>query len=240
MRYAIIADIHGNYDALEAVLEDASDRKIDQYLCLGDIVGYGSQPSDCVKKIIELDCFPVAGNHDHAAVGRINLDYFNIYARKAAYWTKENITEDDRKFLLGLPFQRHFETFAIVHGTLHSPEIFNYINSVHDALCSLATLDKMLCFMAHSHVPLAFFDTQPLSYTVDSEIQVNQNSKTLVNVGSVGQPRDEDPRACYAIYDEDEQLVTIHRVEYDIESAANKILAAGLPEMLAYRLAEGR
>jgi diadenosine tetraphosphatase ApaH/serine/threonine PP2A family protein phosphatase len=215
-------------------------QSIDMRLCLGDMVGYGAEPSECIKLVREMECFPVAGNHDHAAVDLINLDYFNIYARQAAFWTRDHISDDDKQFILSLPFQRHFDNFAVVHGTLHTPEIFNYINSVHDALCSLSSLDKPACFMAHSHVPLAFFDTQPLSYTTDTEIQVDPNSKTLVNVGSVGQPRDEDPRACYVIYDDLEHMAFFRRVEYDIDSAAKKIIAAGLPEILALRLAEGR
>lgn len=240
MRYGIFGDIHGNFDAFQAVLAAMEKEGVQEFICLGDIVGYGAQPRECVAKIQELGCMCLAGNHDHAAIGKLDIDFFNLYAREAAVWTRAALAPEDREFLADLGFVEHLPGFAVVHGSLHGPEMFNYISTIFDADLSFEALDKSILFYGHTHIPLTFFDTKPMTYTMDAEIPVGDGTRTLVNVGSVGQPRDEDPRACVAIFDDEVGVVKITRVEYDVEGAAQKIVDAGLPEALAVRLQLGK
>lgn len=240
MRYAIFGDIHGNLEALQTVVEQLQKDQIDEYLCTGDIVGYGANPEECVELVRELGALCVAGNHDHAATGCLDVSFFNQHARQAAEWTAEHLSEISKEWIQSLSFIEHAPHFVLVHGSLQAPEMFNYIQTVRDAEYSFRMLDKAVCFCGHSHVPLTFFDTDPMTYSLDSTIPVDPAGKTIINVGSVGQPRDERPEASYAVYDTHAQSVEVHRVEYDIETAANKISDASLPQALALRLWLGK
>jgi diadenosine tetraphosphatase ApaH/serine/threonine PP2A family protein phosphatase len=240
LRYGIFGDVHGNYDALAAVIDFLSAQGADVLLCTGDVVGYGAEPSRCIQTIRERCIVCLAGNHDHAACGKLDTEYFNIFARQVASWTREHLSDEEAAWLAGLPFICHFEEFTLAHGSAHGPEVFNYITTIFDAELTFECLDKPLLFYGHTHIPLAFFDTVPMKYTVDQDIPVNPDGKTLVNVGSVGQPRDEDPRASCALYDGDSHMVHMHRVVYDVKSAGAKIIEAGLPEALAMRLELGK
>jgi predicted phosphodiesterase len=244
MRYGIFGDIHGNYDALLATLEALEQESCDLLICLGDVVGYGAEPCECIEKVRGLGCVTLAGNHDHAAIDRLDVEFFNAFARQAALWTREQLSEDDKKFLEGLGFIDHYEHFAAVHGSLHGPELFNYIATIFDAELSFEALDKPVLFYGHTHIPLTFFDTTPMTYTMENEIRIMPDMKALVNVGSVGQPRDEDPRASFAVYEmtdsTGEGVVRIRRIPYDVQSAGRKIREAGLPEPLAIRLELGK
>ena len=240
MRYGIFADVHANLDAFEVVIDAMEKENIDEYICIGDIVGYGAQPSECIAQVQNLNTVALCGNHDLAAIERLNIEFFNFYARRSAYWTRDNLTNADITYLESLNFVEHYENFVLVHSTLNCPEEFNYILTLEDAEINLNVLDKPICFMAHSHVPVSFFDTNPISYDTKQDIDIEPDHKYLINVGSVGQPRDGDPRSSYAVYDTEKQKVWIRRVEYDIDSAMNKILDVGLPDILAYRLKEGK
>ncbi len=240
MRFAIFGDIHGNYEALEAVLAECAGCNIDNYLCLGDIVGYGANPNECVEKIREIGALSVCGNHDHAVIGAQNLNYFNAHARDAVIWTAKQLSPESKQWLKGLSLVEHLPDFSIVHGSLHSPELFNYVQTIKDADYNFRQMDRPLLFLGHSHYPLAFFDTAPMTYTLDPVIPLDLSVKTVVNAGSVGQPRDEDPRSCFVVYDDATSLVELIRVEYDIETAARKIFEAGLPQTLALRLTLGK
>jgi diadenosine tetraphosphatase ApaH/serine/threonine PP2A family protein phosphatase len=240
MRFAIFGDIHGNLEALEAVLRDAEGQSVDEYLCLGDIVGYGADPDLCVQRVRELGCLTVVGNHDHACTGHLDISYFNQYARAAAQWTEDALSAESIRWLESRSFVEHAETFVLVHGSLQAPEAYNYIQTVRDAEYTFRSMDKPLCFCGHSHVPLSFFATDPVTYTLDETIPVDRETRAIVNVGSVGQPRDERPQAAYGIFDAEAGAVTIRRVEYDIEAAAGKITDAGLPQPLALRLWLGK
>lgn len=240
MRYAIFGDIHGNFDALESVLKSIETESVDLMICTGDVVGYGAEPSRCIDALTKRHCLCLAGNHDHAASDKMEIEFFNIYAKQAAQWTRAQLSAQEKKYLAGLPFVFHFEEMSVVHASAHSPEVFNYIQTIFDAELSFECLDKPVLFYGHTHIPLAFFDTVPMTYTMDQEIQVNPDGKTLVNVGSVGQPRDEDARSSFAIYDTKTQMVNIRRVNYDVKSAGKKIINAGLPEALAIRLELGK
>jgi predicted phosphodiesterase len=240
LRYGIFGDIHGNYDALEAVIKALEQDGVDAYLCTGDVVGYGAEPSRCIATVREKCVVCLAGNHDHAACGKLDTEFFNIFAKQVAHWTQTHLADEERNWLASLPFICHFEDFTLAHGSAHSPEVFNYITTIFDAELSFECLDKPVLFYGHTHIPLAFFDTVPMTYTMDQEIHINPEGKTLINIGSVGQPRNEDPRASYALYDSDKQIVYLQRVSYDLKSAGRKIIEAGLPEALAIRLELGK
>jgi predicted phosphodiesterase len=240
MRYGILGDIHGNLTALEGVLARMQTERIDRLMSVGDIVGYGAAPRECIDLVREAGAVVVMGNHDAACVGRIDTAYFNNYARAAVQWTKRELSREDRAWLEALPMTVHLEHCSMAHGTLHKPELFDYIQSPTDADPSLDEMPLPVCFVGHTHVPVALLrlrdDPQRTAYTVEPEIDVAEAWRALINVGSVGQPRDEDPRAAYAVYDTDAGRVWIKRVEYDIEVEARRILRAGLPSMLADRL----
>jgi predicted phosphodiesterase len=240
MRYAVLSDIHGNIDALEAVLEDAQGEGIERYLCLGDIVGYGARPMECLRIIRGLDCRTVAGNHDFAALGKIEIDYFNVYAKEATLWTRDNLTEDGKEFLASLPLVEHLEGCSIVHGTLYSPELFDYVQTSYDAYLSMSQMPGGVCFVGHSHIPVSFIQKRFIVYSLEAEVDLEPDRKILVNVGSVGQPRDNNPKASYALYDTEARKVWIRRVAYDVEAAASRIREAELPEILGERLKVGR
>jgi len=240
LRYAVISDVHSNLEALEAVLEAARGERIDRYLSTGDVVGYGADPVACVGRMRALDPIIVAGNHDWAVAGRLSLDFFNSYARDAIEWTRTRLEADDRQWLGSLPLTRKVGEITLVHATLHGPENFDYLLTAYDAHLSLEVLDTPLCFVGHSHVPVTFAQNGSVTFSFASEFAMEDTEKAIVNAGSVGQPRDGNPEASYGIYDTDTRLVEVRRVSYDIASASRKILAAGLPPVLAERLWLGK
>jgi predicted phosphodiesterase len=243
VRYALLGDIHGNTEALEAVLRSIRESSIDKVVCLGDVVGYGAEPVKCLQLIRDLKCDVIAGNHDWAAVGKLSIDCFNAYAKAAAMWTRDQLNDEQKQFLADLPLTLSYEHFAVAHGTFHQPEAFNYIQTVFDAQQSFEALRKLgatLGFLGHSHVPVGFFDTDPITYTLDTDIPIDEDAAIIINAGSVGQPRDENSKASFAVLDSDTKMVTIKRIEYDIDAAATKIRNAGLPEILAARLYQGK
>lgn len=241
MKYAIISDIHANLEAFEAVLKDIEKEGVEKCVCVGDIVGYGANPHECIELVREKCVLCVAGNHDFATIEKTNIEFFNQYARQATLWTRQNITEDDREYLESLPLVADVDDrFTVVHGTLYAPALFDYIQTTFDAYLSLQVLQKPLCFVGHSHVPISFFLDDAVTYSTEPVIKLKTGVKAIINVGAVGQPRDDDPRAAYAVYDTEKNLVVIKRVEYDVEKAVKKIKDAGLPEILGERLRYGR
>lgn len=245
MRIGILGDIHANAEALRAVVEAARADRVDQWVQVGDIVGYGPEPSVCIDIVRELQCVTCMGNHDAAVLDRLDTSYFNNFARTAIHWTRSRLRKTDLEFLGGLELVVRRPTFTVVHGTMHLPEQFGYVISPVEALDSLEHQDTQLCFVGHSHVPAIYLrrDAAPDDIHVvphsEAEICYRGFDKVLMNVGSVGQPRDEDPRAAYGLVDTDLQIASIRRVPYDIPGVQRKILAAGLPEVLANRLALG-
>ena len=240
MRYAIISDIHANYDALTSVITDIDGSQIDKIVCLGDVVGYGAQPRECIALLRERGVLTIAGNHDYACIGKTNINYFNAYAKEATLWTRKVCTDEDKEWLKSLSLVEYLEDFTMVHGTLYAPELFDYILTTYDAYLSLQLLETGVCFLGHSHVPINFVWEEKITHNYDRELPVRPEVKMLVNVGSVGQPRDDNPKACYAIYDSEAKKIEIRRLDYDIESAARKIREAGLPAALGERLKVGR
>jgi predicted phosphodiesterase len=240
MKYALVSDIHANLEAFTAVLDVIEKEECEKIVCLGDIVGYGANPRECIELVQERGMASIAGNHDFACIGKTNINYFNSYAKEATLWTRKITTDDDKEFLNGLPLVDYHENFTVVHGTLYSPELFDYIQTTYDAYLSLQLLESQVCFLGHSHVPITFFQGDLISYTLNPSIKIEDDVKALINIGSVGQPRDDNPRASFATYDTEKRQVDIHRVEYDVEKTMKKILKAGLPPPLAERLKYGR
>lgn len=243
MKYAIISDIHSNLEAFNAVVNAIKKEKVDKYLFAGDVVGYGANPSECINEFKKLNCLGVAGNHDWGVLGSTSLEYFNKYARKAAEWTAEKLSKKEKKILETLPLTKKIDNITLVHATLENPEKWDYLRSTYQAHKNIDIQETQITFTGHSHVPVAFFEpieiTGPIRFTKEEEIPINKDYKYIINVGSVGQPRDGNPKACYAIYDNEKQVVKIKRVAYNIKKAQDKIRAAELPEILAERLERG-
>ncbi len=239
MRYGIFGDVHANLAALEAVLGALETHGVDRYVFLGDLVGYGADPKACLDIVRALDPFVVGGNHDWGVGGRLGLAWFNQAARAAIEWTQTVLPVQDQMWLASLPLVRRFDAFTIAHSTLHEPQLFDYLFTAYDAYLSFRHLTTPLAFVGHSHVPVTFFDGNPIRYTTATEVTLDER-RVIANVGSVGQPRDENPDAAFGVYDEAEARIVVHRVPYDIEASASKILDAGLPPILAERLRVGR
>ena len=244
MRYAIISDIHSNLEALESVLGDMAHQNCGEVISLGDTVGYGGNPNECVELIRGMSVTSIIGNHDKVALGVEEPWNFNPVAREAALWTRDELSPGNKEHLASLPESEDYGNFIIVHGALSDPD--KYILGRHDAEPEFDLLgDRELCFFGHTHVAAAYArkdsEVRNINVSPDKEglyIQIEKQMKYLINPGSVGQPRDRDPRASYIVYDT-EGTVEFRRVAYDIESAQKKILDAGLNNMLAERLSYG-
>ena len=240
MRFAILSDIHGNLEALEAVLADARAQHCTHFVCLGDIVGYNANPSECLHLIQELECPVVKGNHDEQASIDDSTEGFNELAEEAIGWTREHLSGEEKSWLAELRLTRQVRDFTIVHATLDTPQQWGYVFNDLDASASFTYQHTSLCFFGHTHWPTAFVRDENVRRIAIEQIVVIPGKKYFINAGSVGQPRDRDWRAAYGIYDCDRQVVEQRRVEYDLATTQRKIREAGLPERLADRLAQGR
>jgi len=241
VRYAVLSDVHGNLEALRAVLADVADCT-DAVFCLGDVVGYGADPAACVDLVGERCHAVVAGNHERAVAGQLDLDWFNPYARAAAEWTRERLDDDAGAWLGALPLVREVEDATLVHASPAAPDEWEYLVSAEDGFAAFGAFGTRVCFVGHSHIPRVWSsgswgrDWEPHP----REIAVEAGRRYIVNVGSVGQPRDRDPRAAYVLWDTDRRRIAVRRILYDVGAARAKIVAAGLPRFLADRLGDGR
>ncbi|NIP97909.1 MAG: metallophosphoesterase family protein [Akkermansiaceae bacterium] len=240
MRIALFGDIHANLEALNTVLEDAASQGCAEWVCLGDVVGYNANPGECLELVRDMDCPVVKGNHDEDASGDHSLESMNPIAATALEWTREQLSEDQRGWLRNLRMVRQVSDFTIVHSTLDQPQAWNYVTNKFDAMSNFSYQFTDVCFHGHTHVPRVFVRGARVKEVPADSIEIEQGLKYFINIGSVGQPRDGDPRASYAIYDVPGKLVSIRRVDYDRAETQRKILAAGLPPSLASRLDEGR
>lgn len=240
MKYAIIADIHGNLDAFQVVLEDIKAQKCTHVACLGDVVGYGANPKECLDIVRGMNIPCVKGNHDEMCSADDDMEGFNPHAAEAVLWTRNQLNDDDKRWLRELKYFRLVASFTIVHATLDVPQRWGYVFDKLMAAASFTYQNTSVCFFGHTHVPLAFIRDSVVRGGTYSKFKVENGRKYFVNVGSIGQPRDGNPKAAYAIYDMEEGSIELRRVDYDIASAQAKIRAAGLPERLAERLALGR
>lgn len=240
MRYAILADIHGNLEALQTVLEDTRAQGCTHYVCLGDVVGYGANPKQCLDTIRSMNMPVVKGNHDEYVSVDDDPEGFNDAAAEAVTWTRAQLSEEDRKWLRDLKYFRLVANFSIVHATLDAPQRWGYVFEKLEAAASFTYQNTQVCFFGHTHVPVAFVRDTSVRGGTYSKFRVEPGKKYFVNVGSIGQPRDGNPKAAYVIYDLAQQTVELRRLDYDIATAQRKIREAGLPERLAARLALGR
>jgi diadenosine tetraphosphatase ApaH/serine/threonine PP2A family protein phosphatase len=241
MRYAIIADIHANLAAFRAVLEDIGHQgKADRIWCLGDVVGYGPDPHECIDLLQQTNHICVAGNHDWAAIGKIGITEFNPDAAAACQWTTRQLTPADVAYLGTLPLVIEQGEFTLVHGSPREP-IWEYLTSISVAGENFAFFKTRYCLVGHSHVPLVFTKSK-------SGVSAGQlpgygatlgKERLIINPGAVGQPRDGDPRASYVIYNSEAKTVKHYRVPYDIRATQDKMVAHGLPIRLVARLSYG-
>jgi predicted phosphodiesterase len=242
VRYGIFGDIHGNLHALDAVLDAYQGEKIDAYLCTGDLVGYGAFPRECIDRTRAVSQHVVAGNHDFAVCEKLTLEFFNSYAKSAVLWTREALTKEHLEYLHALPIIAAPDAdVTLSHATIYDAAAFDYIQTQYDAHLSLQELRTPCGFVGHSHIPISFYLRDGVvGWTMESTIDVGAYDKLLVNVGSVGQPRDENPKAAYAIFDTEERRIWIKRVAYDVEAAIRAIEKNRLPRILGDRLRLGK
>lgn len=241
-RIGIISDIHGNYAALEAVLKELEEEKVEQIICTGDLVGYGARPNECVEAIRERNIPTIAGNHDHAALLLTDISNFNEIAKTAVLWTKNVLTEENMEFLRELPLTLRDTPNNVfyVHASPKDPGEWNYILTMGEARTNFNYFSEQICFIGHSHQPFIIEnDEGNLACPTKPEIEIRDGRRYLINVGSVGQPRDRNWRSCYVIVDHAEKSLEIKRCEYDLEASQKAIIEAELPEELAQRLAHG-
>ena len=247
MRYLVLSDIHANLEAFDAVLDAAREVPYDRLLVLGDLVGYGADPNAIVEKVRTLQPHAIIrGNHDKVGSGLESAEGFNAIARSAIRWTYEQLTADNRQWLAALPMGPIVvdDLIEICHGTPFDEDA--YVFDDLDALRGLHAAERPLCLFGHTHVQIGYaltgdqFTLTTLSNDRPLEVIVTDNSRHLLNPGSVGQPRDGDPRSGFAIADTDTRTVMIYRIDYPIKQAQARIIAEGLPEVLAQRLALGR
>ena len=242
MRYAILADIHANLAAFEAVLENIEAKSgVDELWCLGDIVGYGPQPGECIELLRKYNPVCIAGNHDLGAIGKLDLAYFNTAAAAACRWTAGRLSPSDISYLANLPLTVTKGDFFLVHGSPAEP-VLEYVMSTGIAEKNFSLFASPYCLVGHTHVPLAFKQEENAcsSITLSPNIGLVLGvHRMIVNPGGVGQPRDGDPRASYAIYESEGGILRLHRVPYDIASTQDKMMKANLPMSLISRLQEG-
>ena len=241
MRYAILSDIHSNLEAFEAVINACKGDGIRRYFCLGDILGYGASPNECLSLFKELKMISVAGNHDWAVAGRLEPDDLNDEAKEVVAWTKKNILPEWIEALKNFPLTYKNEDMILVHSTLNYPEKFFYMSDPQQSHDTFYLMDRKVCFVGHTHIPQNFFRKNNIvSLSKSLVFHFEDDASYIVNVGSVGQPRDGNPWASYGVFDPDLKRIEIKRVPYDVKKSQQKIIASGLPEFLANRLSIGQ
>ncbi len=245
MRVLILSDIHANLAALEAVIADAARHGYDTVWCLGDIVGYGPEPDQAVARVRALDPISVVGNHDWAVLGRMEVKDFNPEARRAVLWTREHLSPENMAWLGALPNQPLLQDdFTLTHGSPRDP-VWEYIHSPSVAQRNFGHFDTRFCLVGHTHVPILYIQrshndrVHVLTPTPGATINLDEEPRVILNPGSVGQPRDNDPRAAYALLDTDTRTWRTQRVTYPIEVTQAHMRAAALPERLINRLSFG-
>ncbi|MEJ2054076.1 MAG: metallophosphoesterase family protein [Calditrichaceae bacterium] len=236
MAIAILSDIHSNLEALRAAFDYIGQNDIEKVYCLGDIVGYGPNPNECVELIRDRCEIILMGNHDYAAIGQANIEYFNEYAKMSTRWTIEQLNKENFEFLKGLPFSHQTDDMLLVHSSPSNPSHWYYVLSVQDARIEMQSFSEHICLIGHSHVPVVFSGQ---NFNRERTQKLNPDRKYIINVGSVGQPRDGNPNPCFAVLDLEGNNLEYIRLEYDINTTHDKIVKAGLPLFLAERLLKG-
>ena len=239
MKIAVISDIHANLPALNATLKFLSTQKIDRIICLGDVVGYGPFPNECIELVKEHCQHVMMGNHDQAALGMGDVNYFNEYALEVILWTRERLTAYNKGFLENLPFTFSDGNQLYVHSSPFEPQEWHYILDEHEARANLKSTDARLIFIGHSHIPLVFSEQEGFLETELLPLELDRD-RYIVNVGSIGQPRNGDPRATFVIYDDQSDNLEYIRINYDVDEAFQAIIDSHLPSFLAMRLLTGQ
>lgn len=234
MRYAVISDIHSNLEALLTVLRDIQTRHVDDVICLGDVIGYGANPDEVVELVRNEVKYTVRGNHDDALHDRATYSAINRYAQAAIDYSRGVLSQQSSEWLKNLPLTQKLDDVLLVHSSPSEPQEWKYVLSEDDALVELSSFDERICLIGHTHVPVIF------KREAGESSEEGKTVRELINVGSVGQPRDGDSRASYGIIDTSDCTYENFRLEYDCRLAGNKIIAAGLPPFLAERLQKGR
>ena len=240
MKFAIIADIHANLEAFQVVLEDIKQQKCTHYACLGDVVGYNANPKECLDIVRKMNIPVVKGNHDEYCSTDGPLGWVQPRRRRGGELDAQAVVAGGRQWLRDLKYVRMVTNFTIVHATLDGPQRWGYVFDKLAAAASFTYQNTGICFFGHTHVPVAFIRDNMVRGGTYSKFKVEPGKKYFVNVGAIGQPRDNNPKAAYVVYDADEGTIELRRLEYDIAAAQKKILDAGLPPRLAERLAFGR
>ncbi len=242
MRIAIVSDIHSNLEAFTKALELIKNKKVDNIICLGDIVGYGANPKDCLELAFANCSNIIMGNHDQAATNLAFTDYFNPYARAAAEWTHRILSQTEQGKIKNLPITHEFNGFQFLHSTPFEPSEWHYIVSYEDASLNFKHSTKNICFVGHSHIAEIYPEdySEYRTHNSSKSFRLKPDKKYIINVGSVGQPRDRDSRLSFGIIDTETLNYENIRSEYDVESAVKKIIEAKLPRYLADRLIIGR
>lgn len=242
-RICVFGDVHGNLPALEAVLGQVG--ACDAFWCVGDTVGYGPFPNESIRRVEELGAISVAGNHDLGSIGSISLFDFNVHARVACEWTGLNLEEQTREYIGSQPLkQKPIPYVLVLHGSPRDP-VWEYVVFSQEATLNFVEFSEIVCFHGHSHAPAVFLlnPERRVDLVVPedgTEVVLEDGFRYLINVGSVGQPRDGDPRACYAIYHQEQAVVSYHRVAYPVVEVQQRMAEVGLPAFLIRRLASGR
>jgi len=239
MRLIIISDIHANLEALEATFRRIDEINPDKILCLGDIVGYGPNPNECVKIVKNKVDISLSGNHEYGVLGRTDLQSFNENARIACEWAKKVLSDENLAYIKNLPVSVVDEDILLVHSTPINPERWDYIFTARDASYQFMEFSEPLCLVGHTHVPACFRERGTCMFTDGGPLFLKEGTRYIINFGSVGQPRDYNPRASFGVIDTEERKIQLIRVAYDIEKVQRKIIDHGLPLFLAERLGTG-
>jgi diadenosine tetraphosphatase ApaH/serine/threonine PP2A family protein phosphatase len=242
MRHGFFSDVHSNLEALKAVIEDFEKERLQKIFFLGDAVGYGPDPNECVVLVQKIATKPLMGNHDYAALDMMETSWFNQYAKEAIEWTKDRLDERNFQILSDYVMDNRFDIFHMVHSTPKDPTSWDYIFDLDEAEENFGFFRTQVCLVGHSHRPFIIkkYDGKQCFLHDDTSVKIEEGFKYLVNIGAVGQPRDGDNRACYLIYDDEERIAQLKRVSYDIKKTQKKMRKAKLPQFLIERLYYGR
>jgi diadenosine tetraphosphatase ApaH/serine/threonine PP2A family protein phosphatase len=242
MRYGFFSDVHANLEALKACVIDFRAEKLNKLYFLGDAVGYGPNPDKCVKLINEISDAKLMGNHDYAALGLMETDYFNQYAAESVGWTRSSLSEKAIEIMSDFELTFQVDDILLVHSSPREPEKWHYILDMEDAEDSFNFFEQRICLVGHTHRPyiVSRVGSERGMLSKNTEEVITEDRRYLINIGSLGQPRDGDPRCCYLIYDSETNTVRLKRVQYNIKNTQNNMAKAGLPDYLIERLAVGR
>ncbi|MBD3233103.1 MAG: hypothetical protein GF315_05210 [candidate division Zixibacteria bacterium] len=242
MRIGFFSDVHANLPALQAFLEDSKSENLDELYFLGDAVGYGPDPNECVELIVENAQKCLMGNHDYAALGLMETTCFNNFAEEAIEFTQKTLSPKNRQVMMDFELECFLKDFHLVHATPLKPNHWDYIMTLEDAEDNFPHVKRLVCLIGHSHFPVIVAkENGTMSEIVhDTSVRIEKENKYIINIGSIGQPRDKNPDSCYLIYDSDKREAKLKRVKYDIKATQKRMRDVGLPDYLIQRLEKGR